>query len=99
MPSVAADITNTDPRNTRRAAVAIAVVAEDDAADRPGEVAGRERGKRRHQRDERRSAGKERVGDVAREDAEDDEVVELERAAEAGEQNDAPAGGIHYCFS
>ena len=27
------------------------------------------------------------------EDAEDDEVVELERAAEAGEQDDAPAGG------
>jgi hypothetical protein len=31
------------------------------------------------------------VGDVLREDAEDDEVVELERAAEAGEQHDAPA--------
>ena len=27
-----------------------------------------------------------------REDAEDDEVVELERAAEAGEQDDPPAG-------
>ena len=55
MPSVAPDITNTDSRNTGAAAVAIAEVAEDDAADRPGEIAGRERGERDHQRDERRS--------------------------------------------
>src|SRR5262249_28291404 len=32
------------------------------------------------------------VCNVAREDAEDDEVVELERAAEAGEKHNAPAG-------
>ena len=81
------------PQEHPAPAVAIAVVAEDDAADRPREVAGRKCRERRHQRYERRAAGKDGVGDVAREDAEDDEVVELERAAEAGEQHDAPAGG------
>jgi len=70
-------------------------VAEHDAADRPREIAGRERGKRGHQRHERRAAGKQRVGYVAREDAEDDEIVELQRAAEAGEQYDSPAAASH----
>ena len=70
-------------------------MAEDDAADRPREIAGGKRRERRHQRDERIAAlGKTAVGDVAREHAEDDEVVELERAAEAGEQHDPPAGGV-----
>ena len=72
------------------AAVAIAEVAEDDAADWAGQVAGREGGERHHQGDERRRIGEDGVGDVFREDAEDDEVVELERAAEAGEQHDSP---------
>ena len=83
------------PEEHLAAPVAIAKVAEDDAADRAGEIAGRERGKRGHQRNERRAAGKKRVGNVAREDAENDEVVELQRAAEAGEQDDAPAARCH----
>jgi hypothetical protein len=69
-------------------------VREDDAADRPGEIADRECRKRHDQLDDRVVAGrKDRRADVAREHAEDDEVVKLEGAAEAGQQNDPPAGG------
>src|SRR5204863_7130240 len=46
------------------------------------------RAERRHQRHGRRGVGEDGVGDVLGEHAEDDEVVELERAAEAGEQDD-----------
>jgi hypothetical protein len=74
--------------------VTIAVVAEDDAADRPGEVAGRKGRKRRHQRDDRVAGGKHRRCDVSGEHAEDHEVVELERAAKTGQQHDPPAGGV-----
>ncbi len=72
--------------------VAITVVAEDDAADRAREIAGREGGKRGHERGERRTGRENRGGDVGCEDAEDDEVVELERAPKTREQYDAPAG-------
>src|SRR5262249_34964640 len=61
--------------------------------DRASEIAGGERGERRHQRDDRRRGRKDGVPDVLREDPEDDEVVELERAAEAGEEHDPPALG------
>ena len=73
----------------------IAVVAENDAADRTRQVAGRERGKRGHQRHDWRRARKDRLSDVAGKDAEDHEVVELERPAETGQQDDAPACGGH----
>jgi hypothetical protein len=85
-------MTNTDQRKHTAPSVAIAVMAEHDAADRPREIAGGKRGKRGHQGRERRARGKDGVGDVTGEDAEDDEVVELERAAQAGKQHDAPAG-------
>ena len=69
-------------------------MAEHDAADRPRQVAGGERRRKTAISETSGSVGRKyRVGDVAREDAEDDEVVELERAAEAGEQDDPPAGG------
>ena len=81
------------PQEHSPSAVPIAVVTENDAADRPREVAGGKGAERRHQRHDRRCARKERVGNVLREDAEDDEVVELEGAAQTGEQNNAPACG------
>ena len=75
--------------------VTIPVVTEDDTAEGPDQVAGGKGRERRHQRDQQRAARKNRVGDVAGEDAENDEIVELERAAKAGEQDDAPARGGH----
>ena len=81
-------------RNQEHAApaVAIAKVAEDDAADRSREVADREGAERHHQRHQRRRVGKNRVRDVFGEDTEDDEVVELQCPAEAGEQDNPPPG-------
>ena len=73
----------------------IPVVTEDDTAEGADQVAGGKGRERRHQRDEQRAARKNRIGDVPGENAEHDEVVEFERAAEAGEQDDAPAGGCH----
>ena len=72
-------------------AVAIAKVAEHNAAERPREIAGGKRGERGHERHQRGAAWKERISNIAGEDAEDDEIVELERAAKAREQYDAPA--------
>src|SRR5690349_10631502 len=66
-------------------------MTEDNTADGTCEVAGSKRRKRSHERGDRRSARKERIGDIAREDAEDDEIVELQRAAKAGQEDDAPA--------
>src|SRR6185295_594432 len=73
----------------------VAEASEHEAADRPREVADGERGERRHERDERILAGEEGAADLRREDAEDDEVVVLERAAEAGEENHAPGAAGH----
>ena len=67
-------------------------MTEHDAADGTREVARGERRERNHQRDERRGIGKDRVGDVLCENTEDDEIVELERAAQAREQHDTPTG-------
>src|SRR5262249_44472284 len=64
---------------------------EDDAADRAGQIACRKSGERGHQRHDDRRAWKERVSDVLGEDAEDDEVIELERTAKTRQQHDAPA--------
>ena len=81
------------PEEHSSAAVAIAVVRQHDTADRPRQVADCERGERHDQRDDRVVGGSEHgLADVAREHAEDHEVVKLERAAEAGEEDDPPAG-------
>jgi hypothetical protein len=79
------------------APVPIAKVAEDDTAGRASQVAGREGRERNHQRDQGRWVREDGVGDVLREDTEDDEVVELERSAEAGQQHDAPARSADTC--
>ena len=63
----------------------IAEAAEHEAAERTGEVSDCERRERHHEGHERILAGKERAADLRREDAEDHEVVVLERAAEARE--------------
>ena len=52
-----------------------------------------ERGEGHHQRDEWGRIREDGVGDVFREHAEDDEIVKLERAAEARKQHDSPPGG------
>ena len=52
-------------------------------------VPGRERAERGHQRGEGVGAREDRVGDVLGEDPEDDEIIELERAPEAGEDDGA----------
>ena len=80
------------PQEHRAPAIAIAVVGKHDAAERARQVAHGKRRERRHQRRDRRRAGEYGRGDVAGEHAEDDEVVELERAAKAGQQHDAPSG-------
>src|SRR5205814_9533183 len=74
-----------------------AEMAEDDAADRPREIAGGKGTEGNDQRDERRGIRKDGVGDVFRENSENHEIVELERAAEAGEQHDAPAANADAC--
>src|SRR6185295_12355854 len=63
----------------------VAEAPEHEPADRTREVPDRERRERDHQRDERILAGEKGAAYLRREDAEDDEVVVLERAAEAGE--------------
>jgi hypothetical protein len=67
-------------------------MAEEEAADRPRQVPGGKGREGGHQRNEQRAGGKDRRGDVAREDSEHDEVVELERAAETREDDDLPSG-------
>jgi hypothetical protein len=75
--------------------VAIAEMAEDDAADRAGEIADREDRERQDERNERIARGKEGRADILGEHRVDDEIVEFERAAEAGEEDDAPLGPAH----
>ena len=70
-------------------------MAEHDATEGTRQIASGERGKRHYQGDERRGIREDGVGDVFREDAEDDEVVELEGATEAREQDDAPGSCGH----
>ena len=72
--------------------VAVAEMAEDDPTDGPREIADGKRRERRDQRDKRRGIREDRVRDVLGEYAEDHEIVELERAAETGQQDDSPAG-------
>jgi hypothetical protein len=72
--------------------VPVAEVTEDDAADGAGEVAGGEGGEQAIN-DASGDAAEHGRGDVTREDAEDDEVVEP-TCAEARQQDDAPRSSI-----
>src|SRR5438094_5202354 len=94
MPSVAAQVEDRREEHATTAEL-VAETAEHEAADRPGKIADRERRERHHQGDERILARKKGAADLRREDAEDHEVVVLERAAEAGEQNHPPGAPGH----
>jgi hypothetical protein len=72
------------------AADLVADMAEEDATQRPREIADREYAEGHDQRHGRVVVGVEIAADVLRELAVDDEVVEFERAAQTGQQNHAP---------
>ncbi len=65
-------------------------MAENDSAQRARQVADREHGERQHQGRQRPGGGKEGRADVLGEHAVNDEIVELECAAQARQDDHAP---------
>ncbi len=92
MHTVAVDIMSMAVMRTMRRPYLSAEMTEYDAAHRAGDVPHGKHHEGLQQLGQRIGFGKERSADVLRKGAEHHEVVELERPAQAREDDDAPLG-------
>ena len=79
--------------------MAVGIAAEHPRTERAGDEPRPERGERGEQAVYRVGRGKERLPDLHRENAEDEEIVELERVARGNRADLRPGGGGPRCVS